>query len=71
MSFKIIFLYLSITILAILVNVTKNSPIEEYSSIEQLWMDFKLKNGKVYTSLEEELRFITLKIFKKFQYFLK
>lgn len=36
---------------------------DEYLSIEQLWIEFKQKNGKVYGSLQEEYnRFVTYHI---------
>lgn len=55
MNLKIKFQHTSLALIScILVNLLKMLHAEEYVSIEQLWIEFKLKNGKAYGSLEEE-----------------
>ena len=50
---KIIVKQLAFAIL-VLANFVRDLIADEYLSIEQLWIEFKLKNGKTYASLEEE-----------------
>lgn len=56
----IVHLFLILIALGIVVSNTNVATSTEHDLVEALWKEFKLENGKVYTSREEEYNRLVL-----------